>query len=65
MKKKIVRIVESSNDGKLKLGKCIRVKSAFEKSILEISYVMDNFVFRTQFGPKESFRRLVAFRRCI
>ena len=34
--KKIVRITESSKDGKLKLVKCIRVKPVFEKSILEI-----------------------------
>ena len=34
IEKKIVRIIESSNDGKLKLVKCIRVKSMFEKSIL-------------------------------
>ena len=37
IEKKIVRIIESSNDGKLKLVKCIRVKFVFEKSILEIS----------------------------
>ena len=36
-REKTVRIIDSSNDWKLKLVKCIRVKPVLEKSILEIS----------------------------
>ena len=42
---------------KFKLVIWARLKSMFEESILEISKMIDVFVFWIQFGSKESFRR--------